>query len=95
MFIEIQNILFRKLHPKLYPDMTSENDLLSFRNGFIFSWIKPEYLQKELHVFNENILKLVCDYVKILNNEISPFDKISTFSKIYDIVQSTIKIFEI
>jgi hypothetical protein len=95
LFIEIQNIIFRKLHHKLCPDMASEKDLTLFRKCFNFSWIHPEHLHKELYVVNDEMLTLASEYIKNLDNEISPYDKIKMFAKAFEIVQSTIKMFDI
>ena len=95
LFIEIQNIIFRKLHYKLYPEMASENDLLLYRNCFKFSWIKPQQLHKDLCWVNDEMISLASEYIKNLNNEISPYDKIKSFAKVYEIVNSTLKLFDI
>ena len=95
LFIEIQNIIFRKLHHKLCPDMASEKDLTLFRKCFNFSWIRPEHLHKDLYVVNDEMLTLASEYIKNLDNEISPYDKIKMFAKAYEIVESTTKMFDI
>ena len=95
LFIEIQNIIFRKLHHKLCPEMASEKDLTVFRNSFNFLWIQPEHLHKDLYVVNDEMLVLASEYIKNLDNETSPYDKIRMFAKAFEIIQSTIKLFDI
>ena len=95
LFIEIQNIIFRKLHHKLYPETASEHDIVLYRKCFKFSWIKPEHLHKDLCWVNDEMVLLASEYIKNLNNEISPYDKIKTLAKVYEIVNSTLKLFEI
>ena len=75
--------------------MASERDLTLFRQCFNFSWIQPEHLHKDLHVVNEEMLVLASEYIKNLDSETSPFDKVQMFAKAFEIVESTIKLFDI
>ena len=94
-FSHIQNIIFRKLHYKLYPTTYSEIDVMLHDNCKKYSWIKPENLHRELNGIDEEMLLLASEYVKNLNNEISPYDKVNSFAKTYEIIQSTVKMYEI
>ena len=87
----IQNYIHKKLYSKIYPEMAVQADIAIFQKCFKLDWLKITDLDESFKNINMNVLNLAIGYIKQMDNEKTPFEKLQSFSKSYEIINSLIE----
>lgn len=87
---EIETIIFRKSYKMLFPSLQSLNDDLFFKKCIEYQFIKPEHLEINKKYLNEALWENACLFLKAMDSEKSPIDKLRCVQNAYKILNNCI-----
>ena len=79
----LESHILKKIHFKIYPINKSKDDIFIYKKCTRLSFIKPENIirDKKFKKIDEKLLEVSIEYIKKMNNKITPIDKINCFGK--------------
>ena len=89
IYYDLENYILLKMHNKLLPDFPSKCDEFIYRKCLRLDFIKPEQMNADKKMINENLLLTVTELVNKINGKYTPIDKINTFGKAFQILQDS------
>ena len=87
---DMQNYLFTLLYDKLFPSEPTNDDNYFYNKCSRLNFIKPENVIENKKLIDENLIQLSIDYLKDIDDELTPVDKIKIFKKVIEIIQNSI-----
>ena len=90
---ELENYILKKLHSKFYPKKKSKEDVFLYKKCSRLSFIKPDNIikDKKFKNINEKLLEISIDYVKEVENQLTPMDKINSFGKAMNFLSNSME----
>ena len=89
IYYDLENYILLKMHDKLLPDFPSKCDEFIYRKCLRLDFIKPEHMNADKKMINENLLLTVTELVNKINGKYTPIDKINMFGKAFQILQDS------
>ena len=86
----MQNYIFTLLYDKLFPSEPTKNDLFFYNKCSRLNFIKPENIMDNKNLINENLINIAIEYLKDIDDELTPVDKIKKLGKVIEIIQNSI-----
>ena len=86
----MQNYIFTLLYDKLFPSEPTKNDLFFYNKCSRLNFIKPENIMENKNLINENLINIAIEYLKDIDDELTPVDKIKKLGKVIEIIQNSI-----
>ena len=89
----LENYILKKLYQKFYPTKQSKVDKFIYKKCSKLSFIKPDNIikDKKFKNLNENLLKISIEYVKEMDNNKTPMDKINCFGKAMNFLSNSME----
>ena len=87
---DMENYIFTLLYDKLFPSEPTKNDLFFYNKCSRLNFIKPDNIIENKNLIHEDLLKIAIEYLKDIDDELTPVDKIKIFGKVIDIIQNSI-----
>jgi len=87
---DMQNYIFTLLYDKLFPSEPTKNDLFFYNKCSRLNFIKPENIMENKNLINENLINIAIEYLKDIDDELTPVDKIKKLGKVIEIIQNSI-----
>ena len=89
----LENYILKKLYQKFYPTKQSKVDIFIYKKCSRLSFIKPDNIikDKKFKNINENLLKISIGYVKEMDNNKTPMDKINCFGKALNFLSNSME----
>ena len=87
---QLENFIYVQLYDKIYCKMPIQADNNIYYKSIKLSWIKPHMLNESLRQLDEKMIQLMISFVKNINEEKSPINKLRQFENIYYIITNLI-----
>ena len=87
---DMQNYIFTLLYDKLFPSEQTKSDKFFYNKCSRLNFIKPENIMENKNLINENLINIAIEYLKDIDDELTPVDKIKKFRKVIEIIQNSI-----
>ena len=80
---ELENYILKKLYIKIFPKKQSKEDIFIYKKCSRLSFIKPDNIikDKKFKNINEKLLEVSIGYVKNMEHQKTPMDKINSLGK--------------
>ena len=87
---DLKNYIISQMYGKLFPFELTKQDIFFYNKCKRLQFLKPENLIKDKKIINENLWKQVIKIIDNLDDKLTPFDKLKTLLKAFDIMQNSI-----
>ena len=87
---DMQNYIFSLLYDKLFPLEPTKDDNYFYNKCLRLNFIKPENIIENTNLINENLIKYSINYLKDIDDELTPIDKIKIFKKVIEVINNSI-----
>ena len=91
--IKIEDFIHAQLYDKIYSGMAIKNDIDIFRKCFTLKWIKPIMLNEKLTYLDEKMIQMMRSFIRNIDEEISPNNKLREFEKLDLIINNMIMLY--
>ena len=91
--IQIEDFIHAQLYDKIYSGMAITNDINIFRQCFTLKWIKPIMLNEKLTYLDEKMIQMMRSFIRNIDEEISPNNKLREFEKLDLIINNMIALY--
>ena len=89
--IKIQDLIFEQIYDKIYPsDFKEEVDTKILTNCITHKWIEPKNLDENLINLDDKIIQMMRPFVRKINENKSPNNKLKEFEKLDFIINNII-----
>ena len=86
---ELENYILSKLYHKLFPVLDTKEDIFFYEKCSRLKFIRPENVIKDKKMINEKLLEYAINYIKDMENKLTPIDKINNFGKAINILKNS------
>jgi hypothetical protein len=90
IIVQIEDYIHAQLYDKIYSGMAVINDIKIFRKCFTLKWVKPTMLNVQLTYLDEKMLGMMKSFIRNIDEEISPNNKLREFEKLDLIINNLI-----
>ena len=90
IIVQIEDYIHAQLYDKIYSGMAVINDIKIFRKCFTLKWVKPTMLNVQLTYLDEKMLEMMKSFIRNIDEEISPNNKLREFEKLDLIINNLI-----
>jgi hypothetical protein len=90
IIVQIEDYIHAQLYDKIYSGMAVINDIKIFRKCFTLKWVKPTMLNVQLTYLDEKMLGMMKSFIRNIDDEISPNNKLREFEKLDLIINNLI-----
>jgi len=87
---EIENYLLKKMYKNTFPESELPKDIMFYEQCLKFSWITPVHLEISEKYINENLWRSAIEFIKQMDDEKSPVDKLKCVHSAYKILNNCI-----
>ena len=87
---DMENYAFSLLYDKLFPSEPTKNDIFFYKKCLRLNFIKPVNISGKKNLINEDLINIAIEYLKDIDDELTPVDKIKIFGKVIEIIQNSI-----
>ena len=91
--IQIEDFIHAQLYDKIYSGMAVAEDIQIFRKCFTLKWIKPTMLNDKLTYLDERMIQMMRSFIRNIDEEISPNNKLREFEKINLIINNMMTLY--
>ena len=91
--IQIEDFIHAQIYDKIYSGMAVINDINIFRKCFTLKWIKPTMLNEKLTYLDEKMIQMMRSFIRNIDDEISPNNKLREFEKLDLIINNMITLY--
>ena len=91
--IQIEDFIHAQIYDKIYSGMAIINDINIFRKCFTLKWIKPTMLNEKLTYLDEKMIQMMRSFIRNIDDEISPNNKLREFEKLDLIINNMIALY--
>ena len=91
--IQIEDFIHAQLYDKIYSGMAVLNDINIFKKCFTLKWIKPIMLNEKLTYLDEKMIQMMRSFIRNIDEEISPNNKLREFEKLDLIINNMITLY--
>ena len=91
--IQIEDFIHAQLYDKIYSGMAVADDINIFRKCFTLKWIKPTMLNDKLTYLDERMIQMMRSFIRNIDEEISPNNKLREFEKINLIINNMMTLY--
>ena len=91
--IQIEDFIHAQLYDKIYSGMAVSNDINIFKKCFTLKWIKPIMLNEKLTYLDEKMIQMMRSFIRNIDEEISPNNKLREFEKLDLIINNMITLY--
>ena len=88
---DLENYILLKIHNKILPDFASKCDDFIYKKCARLDFIKPEHLNADKKMINENLLLTVVEYINKIDTKYTPNDKINMLGKAFQFLEGSMK----
>ena len=90
---ELENYILKNLSSKFYPKKQSKEDILLYKKCSRLSFIKPDNIikDKKFKNINAKLLEISIDYIKEMEFQLTPMDKINSFRKAMNFLSNSME----
>ena len=90
---QIEDFIHAQLYDKIYSGMPVLTDMKIFNKCFTLKWIKPTMLNEKLTYLDEKMTQMMISFIKNIDKEISPNNKLREFEKLHLIISNMITLY--
>ena len=90
---QIEDFIHAQLYDKIYSGMPVHTDMRIFNKCFTLKWIKPTMLNEKLTYLDEKMTKMMISFIKNIDKEISPNNKLREFEKLHLLISNMITLY--
>ena len=91
--IQIEDFIHAQLYDKIYSGMAVLEDINIFRKCFTLKWVKPTMLNEKLTYLDEKMTQMMRSFIRNIDEEISPNNKLREFEKLDLIINNMITLY--
>ena len=91
--IQIEDFIHAQLYDKIYSGMAVFEDINIFRKCFTLKWVKPTMLNEKLTYLDEKMTQMMRSFIRNIDEEISPNNKLREFEKLDLIINNMITLY--
>ena len=89
IIFDLENYILLKLYDKLFPLLQSQEDSKFNNKCCRLDFVKPENIIKDKKMINEKLLQISINYIKEMDEKLTPMDKVQIFGKSMDILKKS------
>ncbi len=89
----LENYILKKLYKRLYPNKQSKEDIFIYKKCVRLSFLKPDNIikDKKFKKINEKSLEVSIEFIKEMDNNTTPMDKINCFKKAMNFMSNSME----
>ena len=91
--IQIEDFIHAQIYDKIYSGMAVVDDIKIFRKCFTLKWVKPTMLNDKLTYLDEKMTQMMRSFIRNIDEEISPNNKLREFEKLDLIINNMITLY--
>ena len=91
--IQIEDFIHAQLYDKIYSGMAVQDDIKIFQKCFTLKWVKPTMLNEKLTYLDEKMTQMMRSFIRNIDEEISPNNKLREFEKLDLIINNMITLY--
>jgi hypothetical protein len=91
--IQIEDFIHAQLYDKIYSGMAVVDDIKIFKKCFTLKWVKPTMLNDKLTYLDEKMTQMMRSFIRNIDEEISPNNKLREFEKLDLIINNMITLY--
>ena len=91
--IQIEDFIHAQLYDKIYSGMAVQTDIKIFQKCFTLKWVKPTILNEKLTYLDEKMTQMMRVFIRNIDEEISPNNKLREFEKLDLIINNMITLY--
>ena len=93
IIIQIEDFIHAQLYDKIYSGMAVLDDINIFKKCFTLKWVKPIMLNEKLTYLDEKMTQMMRSFIRNIDEEISPNNKLREFEKLDLIINNMITLY--
>ena len=91
--IQIEDFIHAQIYDKIYSGMAVQTDIKIFQKCFTLKWVKPTMLNEKLTYLDEKMTQMMRSFIRNIDEEISPNNKLREFEKLDLIINNMITLY--
>ena len=91
--IQIEDFIHAQIYDKIYSGMAVHSDIKIFQKCFTLKWVKPTMLNEKLTYLDEKMTQMMKSFIRNIDEEISPNNKLREFEKLDLIINNMITLY--
>ena len=91
--IQIEDFIHAQLYDKIYSGWAVHTDIKIFQKCFTLKWVKPIMLNEKLTYLDEKMTQMMRSFIRNIDEEISPNNKLREFEKLDLIINNMITLY--
>ena len=91
--VQIEDFIHTQIYNKIFNERSIPNDIKIFSKCYRLGWIQPTMIDPDLTYLDEKITQMIISFIRNLDNENSPNNKLREFEKIDLLINNFITLY--